>query len=130
VLKISITETATETRWVLQGRVFGLWVSELNAIWRTSTRTRKGRACIVDLNDLTFIDKGGEILLRTMAREGAQLIASGRYIKNVFGKPKIIDRRALSETLAAVLRFSRRSVRAMSTKQASCWMRNLRNGCR
>jgi hypothetical protein len=119
MLKISITETATETRWVLQGRVFGPWVSELNAIWRTSTRTRKGRACIVDLNDVTFIDKGGEILLRTMAREGAQLIANGRYIKNVIGKPTIIDRRVLFETLAAFLRFSRRSVSAMSTKQAS-----------
>ena len=119
MLKISISETATETRWVLQGRVFGPWVSELNAIWRTSTRTRKGRACIVDLNDVTFIDKGAEQLLRTMAREGAQLVANGGYIKNVFGKPKNIDRRGLSETLAAFLRFSRRSVRAMSTKQAS-----------
>ena len=117
MLKISITETATETRWVLQGRVFGPWVNELNAIWRTSTRTRKGRACIVDLNDVTFIDKGAEKLLRMMAREGAQLIANGRYIKNVFGKPKV--RRGLSETLAAFLRFSRKSVRAMSTKQAS-----------
>ena len=119
MLKISITETATETRWVLQGRVFGPWVSELNAIWRTSTRTRKGRACIVDLDDVTFIDKGAEELLRTMAREGAQLIANSGYIKNVLGKPNIIDRQVLSETLSAVLRFSRRSVRAMSTKQAS-----------
>jgi len=45
-----------------------------------------------------------------MAREGAQLIANGRYIKNVFGKSKIIDRRGLSETLAAFLPFSCRSV--------------------
>jgi hypothetical protein len=118
VLKISITETATETRWVLQGRVFGPWVSELNAIWRTSTRTRKGRACIVDLNDVTFIDKGAEKLLRTMAREGAQLIANGGYIKNVFGKQKIIDRRGLSGKLAAFLRFARRSTRTMSSKPA------------
>ena len=119
MLKISITETAAETRWVLQGHVFGPWVSELNAIWRTSTRTRKGRACIVDLDDVTFIDQGAEKLLRMMAREGAQLIANGRYIKNVFGKPKVIGRRGLSETFAAFLRFSRKSVRAMSTKQAS-----------
>ena len=119
MLKISITETATETRWVLQGRVFGPWVSELNTIWRTSTRTRKGRACIVDLDDVMFIDEGAEKLLRTMAREGAQLIANGPYITSVFGKPKVIGRRGLSGKLAAFLRFSRRSVRAMSTKQAS-----------
>lgn len=83
MLKISITETARETRWVLQGRVFGPWVSELSAIWRTSTRTRKGRACIVDLDAVTFIDKGAEKLLRTMATEGAQFIANGLYIRNV-----------------------------------------------
>ncbi|MFZ1032835.1 MAG: hypothetical protein WAN72_12635 [Candidatus Acidiferrales bacterium] len=105
MLKISITETAAETRWVLQGRVFGPWVSELSTIWRTSTRTRKGRACIVDLDAVTFIDKGAEKLLRTMAREGAQFIANGLYIQNVFGKPKVIGRRGRSETLAAILAF-------------------------
>ena len=77
MLKISITETATETRWVLQGRVFGPWVGELSAIWRTSTRTRKGRTCIVDLDAVTFMDKDAEKLLRTMAREGAEFIANG-----------------------------------------------------
>jgi hypothetical protein len=118
VLKISITETAAETRWVLQGRVFGSWVSELSAIWRTSTRTRKGRTCIVDLDAVTFIDKGAEKLLRTMAREGAEFIADGLYIKNVFGKPKVIGRRGLSETLAAFLRFSRRATRTMNTRPA------------
>ena len=118
MLKISITETARETRWVLEGRVFGPWVSELSAIWRTSTRTRKGRACIVDLDAVTFIDKGAEKLLRTMATEGAEFIADGLYIKNVFGKPKVIGRGGLSETLAAFLRFPRRSTRTMSTRPA------------
>lgn len=116
MLKISITETATETRWVLQGRVFGTWVSELNAIWRTSTRTRKGRACIVDLDAVTFLDKDAEKLLRTMAREGAEFIANGLYIKNVFGKPKVIGGRGLSGKLAAFLRFASRSTRTMSTR--------------
>ena len=118
MLKISITETTTETRWVLQGRVFGSWVSELNAIWRTSTRTRQGRACIVDLDAVTFIDKDAERLLHTMAREGAEFIANGLYIKNVFGKPKVIGRGGLSDKLAAFLRFARRSTRTMSTKPA------------
>ena len=118
MLKISIIETASETRWVLEGRVFGPWVSELNTIWRTSTRTRKGRACIVDLDAVTFIDKGAEKLLHTMAREGAEFIANGRYIRNVFGKPKVIGRPGLAETLAAFLRFARRSARTMSAPPA------------
>jgi hypothetical protein len=37
----------------------------------------------VDLNDVTFIDEGGENLLRAMSREGAQFTAKGLYIKNL-----------------------------------------------
>jgi hypothetical protein len=73
----------------------------------------------VDLSDVTFIDKGAEELLRTMATEGAQFIANGLYSKHALGKPEIIGRRGLSGTLAALLRFSRGSVRAMNTKPTS-----------
>jgi anti-anti-sigma regulatory factor len=93
MLKITISETPTEMRWVLQGRLFGPWVSELRANWRTATRTRKGRTCIVDLNDVTFIDKGAEKLLRAMSREGAQFIANGLYIKHVVEGLKANDKR-------------------------------------
>jgi hypothetical protein len=96
MLKISITETPTETRWVLQGRLFEPWVSDLSAIWRTSTRTRKGRTCIVDINDVTFVDKGAEQLLRAMSRQGAQFLANGFYIKHVLQGLKISGKRGLS----------------------------------
>jgi hypothetical protein len=96
VLRISITETPTETRWILQGRLSGPWPSELSAIWRTSTRTRKGRACLVDLNDVTFIDKNAGDLLRTMSREGAEFIAHGLYIKQVLEGLNISRKRGLS----------------------------------
>jgi hypothetical protein len=96
MLKITITETPKEMRCVLQGRLFGPWVSELGAIWRRVTRTRNGRACIVELNDVTFIDKGAEELLRTMSREGAQFIADGLYIKHVLAGLKMCGKSGLS----------------------------------
>jgi len=34
-------------------------------------------------NEVTFIDEKGERLLRTMSKEGAQLMATGMYIKHV-----------------------------------------------
>ena len=100
VLKITITETPTEMRWVLQGHLCGPWVSELRANWRAATRTRKRRTCIVDLNDVTFIDKGAEKLLRAMSREGAQFIASGLYIKHVVEGLKTNDKRRLFGLIA------------------------------
>src|SRR5260370_12652196 len=82
-------ETATDRRWIVQGRLVGLWVSELRTTWKKAHRSRDKRACIIDLNDVTFIDKSGERLLRAMCKKGAQLIASGLYVKHVLEQVKI-----------------------------------------
>jgi len=42
-----------------------------------------GRACVVDLNEVTFIDKSGERLLCKLAKEGAQFTASGTYTTHI-----------------------------------------------
>jgi anti-anti-sigma regulatory factor len=83
VLKITIDETPTEKRWILQGRLVGLWVSELRRAWKKTRRTDNNRKCVVDLNDVTSIDKNGERLLRAMSKQGAQFVATGIYIKHV-----------------------------------------------
>ena len=81
MLKITITKTPAEMRWVLQGRLMEPWVSELSANWKKAHRSRKACACVVDLNDVTHVDQAGEKLLRALSREGAQFIANGLYIK-------------------------------------------------
>jgi anti-anti-sigma regulatory factor len=83
VLKITITETVTERRWVVQGRLVGPWVSELRTTRKRAHTSQDKRACIIDLNDVTFIDKSGERLLRAMSKKGAQLLARGLYVKHV-----------------------------------------------
>src|ERR1700732_633762 len=83
VLKITRTETPVEEKWILQGRLVGLWVSELRRTWKKTHRTDDNLKCMVDLNEVTFIDRKGERLLRTMSKEGAQFIATGIYIKHV-----------------------------------------------
>ena len=83
MLKITVTETPTEMRWTLQGRLVAPWVGELRKSWKAAKQTQEGRTCVVDLNDVTLIDEGGEKLLRTMAREGVQLIGNGVFTKNL-----------------------------------------------
>jgi len=83
MLKITRTETSAEEKWILQGRLVGLWVSELRRIWKETHRTDDKLNCIVDLNEVTSIDETGERLLQTMSKEGAQFIATGVYIKHV-----------------------------------------------
>ena len=83
MLKISFSETPSEERWVLHGRLTRPLVRELRAFWKKNHQRDKQRACIVDLNEITFVDRSGKRLLRAMVREGAHCIGSGIYIKHI-----------------------------------------------
>jgi anti-anti-sigma regulatory factor len=77
MLKISFSETPMEEKWILEGRLSGVWARELKASWKKNHQTDKKRACIVDLNEVKFIDKTGEGLLRVLRDEGAQFLLGG-----------------------------------------------------
>ena len=86
MLKITITETATAEMWTLQGRLVAPWVDELKANWNRAHRTDHRRSCIVNLDEVTFIDLSGERVLRTMSKQGAQLVAGDVYVKQVLDR--------------------------------------------
>jgi hypothetical protein len=98
MLKISFSEIPTEEKWILEGRLTEPWVRELRTSWKRNHRTAKERACIVDLKEITFVDKSGERLLRAMVRQGARCIATGVFIKHVLeqlttkGKGSVLNR--------------------------------------
>jgi hypothetical protein len=86
MLKITITDTATVERWTLQGRLVAPWVNELKTSWKRARRAIRRRRCIVNLDEVTFIDKGGERMLRSMSKQGARLVASDVYVKHVLDR--------------------------------------------
>jgi len=86
MLKITITNTATEEKWTLYGRLVAPWVDELKTSWRRARRTTERRRCIVNLDEVTFIDKCGERMLRSMSNQGAEFVASDVYIKHVLDR--------------------------------------------
>jgi hypothetical protein len=88
MLKITITETAKEQRWTLQGRLVAPWVDELKMSWKNACRTIQGRRCIVNLDEVTFIDKRGERMLRSMSSKGAKFVASDVYVNHVLDRLK------------------------------------------
>jgi hypothetical protein len=101
VLKINVTETQTESRWILQGQLVGPWVNELRRYWKAKHRESRKR-CVVDLNDVMFIDKTGERLLRAMSKKGAEFVASGIYTRHVLERLKTRRKGALSRFLACL----------------------------
>lgn len=104
MLKITITETQTEKRWVLQGQLVGPWVDEFRRCWKQKQQTVSTQKCVVDLNDVTFIDKSGERLLRAIGKKGAELVANGVYTKDVVERVKAPARCGVRK--AAVLFFA------------------------
>jgi outer membrane protein TolC len=103
MLKISFSGTPAEEKWILEGRLSGAWVRELRASWKKNHRTDKKRACILDLNEVTFIDKTGERLLLALRNEGAQLISGGCYVRHIVAQLKVRRKRKISNLLASFL---------------------------
>jgi ABC-type transporter Mla MlaB component len=83
MLRITIAETPSEQRWTLEGRLVQPWISELQSCWTRTETARRERKCVVDLTDVTFIDKSGEKALAELSKEGAELIATGCYTLHV-----------------------------------------------
>jgi len=86
MLKITIADTAMEERWTLQGRLAAPWVGELKTSWKRAHSSVQGRRCIVNLEEVTFIDKSGERILRSMSKQGASFVASDVYVKHVLDR--------------------------------------------
>lgn len=87
MLRITIVDTPSEQKWVLQGRLIGPWAQELRSNWSKTHEQNHGRNCVVDLSEVTFIDSSGERVLTKMMKEGADFVVRGLYathvIKNV-----------------------------------------------
>jgi membrane fusion protein (multidrug efflux system) len=103
MLKINFSQTAVDEKWILHGRLSGPWVDELRTCWQVNHSSDAGRACIVDLNEVTFIDKSGEQLLRMLAKEGAQFTASGTYIKHVIESLSARSNRSISNLFGLLI---------------------------
>lgn len=61
---------------VLEGRLAGSWVEELDAYWRKMSEEDHHRA-VIDLAGVTFVDADGKSLLARLWGQGAELQASG-----------------------------------------------------
>ena len=83
MLRITVTENPSEQRWALQRRLVKDCLPELISTWKASRNQFPGRVHVVDLDEVTSIDKQGEEVLRMMIRDGAEFVAKGLYTKHL-----------------------------------------------
>jgi hypothetical protein len=83
VLRITITDLPNEQRWSLQGQLVGQWAVELQSTWREARQAGDGRKCVVELGEVTSIDRTGEVVLAEIMSQGAEFIAGDVYTEHL-----------------------------------------------
>lgn len=83
MFRITVVEGQSEEKWIIQGQLTGEFASELSANWRVSQDRCSDRPRVVDLSEVTLIDKMGEEVLLKMIQERARLVATGIYTKHL-----------------------------------------------
>jgi hypothetical protein len=83
MLKISVVESRTERRLVLEGKLIAPWVAELRAAWKTANGEIADRQLVVDLKNICVISQEGENALLELMTKGAKFRCSGVVAKHV-----------------------------------------------
>ena len=83
MLKITITDSHDKQTWSLQGQLVGQWAAELKSTWREQRHAGDTRRCIVELTEVTSIDRKGEAVLAEIMSQGAEFIASDVYTNHL-----------------------------------------------
>jgi ABC-type transporter Mla MlaB component len=83
MLRIFIHEHVPVTSFVLEGKLIGPWVQELERCWEDALATNASRTMFVDLADVSFIDAEGRALLTRMRQKGARLLSAGVLINEI-----------------------------------------------
>jgi len=81
MLRIAITDLPDEQRWSLQGQLVGEWAAELKSTWRNTRSTEDTRRRVVELIEVTSIDRDGEDVLKEFMSQGADFVWGDVYTK-------------------------------------------------
>ena len=80
MLRIYIHDEVPVTSFVLEGKLVGPWVEELEKGWEIALAANPSRMMLVDLADVSFIDSEGRALLARMRQKGVRLLSTGILI--------------------------------------------------
>ena len=75
MLKITVLRDETKSTLLLEGKLAGAWVAEVENSWAAERVMAKD--VLVDLNEVTFVDTEGKALLTKLHEAGATLICKG-----------------------------------------------------
>ena len=90
MLRISVEENASDLSLILEGRLVGPWVDELQRLCQERFQLPTDLPLTVDLCELTAMDTRGQSLLEELLRRGATLRCSdvmNQYLVEQMARP-------------------------------------------
>jgi hypothetical protein len=83
MLRITVHDSPEQLVLKLEGKLAGVWVTELEDCWRGAASSAGGRPLQVDLSDVDGVDAAGKYLLVLMSKAGARLVAPGSVMSQL-----------------------------------------------
>jgi hypothetical protein len=81
VLRITTSNNSEITRLIVEGKLAGACIGELEKCWRETASTKSPELIVVDLGSVTFVDAAGKQLLAGMHEQGTRFTAAGLLAK-------------------------------------------------
>jgi hypothetical protein len=86
MFKISIIDTSSKRKLLVEGTLVAPWTTELQNVWQGASQDLDGRKLVIDLSDVTVISQEGENTLLELMRSGAKFSCGGVLTKYVLGR--------------------------------------------
>jgi hypothetical protein len=83
MFKISITDTRSHRRLVVEGKLIEPWVAELRIAWKNASQNLDGRKLLIDLTGLTVISREGEDAIFDLMKQGTKFSCGGVLTRHV-----------------------------------------------
>jgi len=81
VLRITTCNNSETTRLLVEGKLSGACVGELEKCWRETAATKSPASILVDLSGVAFVDAAGKQLLAALRDRGTRFAATGLLAK-------------------------------------------------
>ena len=97
MLKISIVESSSQCRLVLEGKLIAPWASELRNECSKAKGDLHGRELLVDIKNLMTISQEGENVLLELMNGGVKIRGCGVFTKHILRQLARRTRKELEE---------------------------------
>jgi hypothetical protein len=83
MFKISVVETHSQRRFVLEGKLAPPWTSDVESVLKNAGQGLEGRKLVIDLCNVTLISQEGKDVLSKLMSDGAKFSCADVLTKHV-----------------------------------------------